>query len=496
MPEYLGYVNPATVKANPTLDWSSVINDVRDTLVQQEAERESTRQRMAKETNELSNNLNKISLGQNQGINAFLTKGVYKAKDALLENDKLYRSGKITKEQFNIIKGNLQNGFNDLNSLAKGLNDDYNKYVELSQSGKLSLIADYNQNEKGKALDISNKDLYVDPTTGSTYVATIDKDGLPDYSKLYNPAWLNNNPSYFTPKVDVLSEVSKYTKDLGKFEYVLKNPPAGGIWTTDNIADKKEFNDWLEDVANAVASDPVRMTSILGDYAKTHTLTDDVKNTSPDKIVMSRDLTTGMNTPVLTKEQKEEAKKNVKEAVLVQVNKTLKQQEGTWHGFAPNAPKEPKDQSKVPYVGEISYINKGNKTIGKVVPISGVTIKRSPGVVEQVNRVGVSNGKLFIAYTVYNGSTSISDEDAGTKGTYKDKEERIIYEDKDRNAINERLRFVGNGFDNIDSARSYFGYGPAKNQSKSQSVPKVGSVVEGYKFLGGDPANPKSWKKI
>ena len=53
MAEYLGYVNPAETKANPTLDWSSVINDVRDTLVQQEANREANRQKAKQETNEL-----------------------------------------------------------------------------------------------------------------------------------------------------------------------------------------------------------------------------------------------------------------------------------------------------------------------------------------------------------------------------------------------------------------------------------------------------------
>lgn len=497
MPEYSGYINPAEAKANPTLDWGSVINDVQSTLAKQEQQRELNRQTATKEANVLYGELSKVATGQSQTENEFITNAAYQAKKNLAEVDKLYRSGKIKANEYANIRGNMSKMFSDINESVKGLQDDYKKYVELSQSGNLSAIADYNQKQKGKAFDLSNKRLYIDPMSGKGYLATvIDSEGNIDKNNLIDPSWLKTNQSYYTPKVDVLGEVTKYAKDLGKFEYILKNPPAGGIWTTDNVAAKPEFNKWLEEATNAIAFDPVKRASILTDYAGTHTLTSDSQNKDADKIVMQRNLSTGLNTPVLTDKQEEEAKNAVKNAILVQVNKTIKQAENTWHGFAPHAPKEPKDQSKVPYVGEISYINKGDKTIGKVVPVSGVTIKRAPGVVEQVNRIGMKDGKLFMAYTVYNGSTSVNDEDAGVRGTYKDKEERIVYEDKDRNAINERLRFVGNGFSDINSARSYFGYGPARNENRSQSGPKAGSIVDGYKFLGGDPANPKSWKKI
>ena len=220
-----------------------------------------------------------------------------------------------------------------------------------------------------------------------------------------------------------------------------------------------------------MASDPVRMTSILGDYMGSYELTDDVNNKDKDKILMQRNLSTGMNTPVLTAEQEKEAKDAVKNAILLQVNSTLKQQENTYRPPAPSGGgNKPTDPNKTTFIGDPSFINKGDTTIGKVVPISGVTIKRAPGVVEQVNRVGISDGKLFMTFTSYNGSGSSIGED-GMPLTYKKKKTYTIYEDKDRNNINERLRFVGSGFSDIESAKSSLG--PVESSNKKSGYTKI-----------------------
>jgi len=465
MAEYLGYVNPAETKANPTLDWSTVINDVRDTLVQQEATREATRQKAKQETNDLYNSLNKISSGQNQGLNGFITNASYQSKNLLGEAYKLYTSGKISGKEYTNIQNNMKGSFSDINDVVKTMQTDYEKYMDLSQKGETSIIDDYNQKQKGEALDLSNKEFYVDPLTGRGYIGKI-VDGKIDQSSLQPPSWIKTNGSTFVGKVDIPKEIAPFTKDLGKFEYILQKPPAGGIWTTDNIAEKPEFKKFLDDAASSIASNPYKMATILGQVGD-YNLVDDPKQASKDNILMQRDSSTGMNKPMLTAEQEEEAKNTIKNAILSQVNKTVKQQEGTWRGFAPRSggDTKPEDPNKTTFIGEPSYINKGSKTIGKVVPISGVTIKRAPGVVEQVNRVGIRDGKLFMTYTIYNGAIGMSDDEAGSKSSYKDKKIITIYEGKDRNNINERLRFVGGDYSNIESAKSSLG--PVDSKSNS-----------------------------
>lgn len=455
MAEYLGYVNPAETKANPTLDWSTVINDVRDTLVKQETTREDTRQKAKQETNDLYNSLNKISSGQNQGLNGFITNASYQSKNLLGEAYKLYTSGKISGKEYTNIQNNMKGSFSDINDVVKTMQTDYEKYMDLSQKGETSIIDDYNQKQKGEALDLSNKEFYVDPLTGRGYIGKI-VDGKIDQSSLQPPSWIKTNGSTFVGKVDIPKEIAPFTKDLGKFEYILQKPPAGGIWTTDNIAEKPEFKKFLDDAASSIASNPYKMATILGQVGD-YNLVDDPKQASKDNILMQRDSSTGMNKPILTAEQEEEAKNTIKNAILSQVNKTVKQQEGTWRGFAPRSGGDgkPEDPNKTTFIGEPSFINKGSKTIGKVVPISGVTIKRAPGVVEQVNRVGISNGKLFVTYTAYNGTVGMTDDEI--RSSYKDKKTYTIYEDKNRNGINERLRFLGDGFSDIASAKSSLG---------------------------------------
>lgn len=479
MAEYLGYVNPAETKANPTLDWSTVINDVRDTLAKQEAGREAKRQQAKQETNDLYNSLNKISAGQNQGLNGFITNASYQSKNLLGEAYKLYTSGKISGKDYTEIQNNMKGSFTDINDVVKTLQSDYEKYMDLSSKGQTSIIDDYNQKQKGDALDLSNKEFYVDPLTGRGYIGKI-VNGKIDQSSLQPPAWIKTNGSTFVGKVDIPKEIAPFTKDLGKFEYVLQKPPAGGIWTTDNIAEKPEFKKFLDDAASSIASNPYKMATILGQVGD-YNLVDDPKQASKDNILMQRDSSTGMNKPMLTAEQEEEAKNTIKNAILSQVNKTVKQQEGTWHGFAPRSvgDSKPEDPNKTTFIGEPSYINRKRDgvTVGKAVPISGVTIKRAPGVVEQVNRVGIRDGKLFVAYTTYNGTVGMKDGDI--MSSYKDKKERIIYEDKDRNAINERLRFVGGGFSDIDSAKSSLGPIESTSSNKNSGYTNITETNKG-----------------
>jgi hypothetical protein len=175
-----------------------------------------------------------------------------------------------------------------------------------------------------------------------------------------------------------------------------------------------------------------------------------------------------MNMPMLTPEQEKEAKDAIKRAILNQVNSTIKQEENTYR--APvrgggGGSDKPDDPNKTPFIGKPSIMKrkKDGVVIGNVVPVSGVTIRRAPGVVEQVNRVGVSNGKLFVTYTAYNGTVGMTDDEI--RSSYKDKKTYTIYEDKDRNNINERLRFVGGGFSDIESAKSSLGLVNTKSNS-------------------------------
>jgi hypothetical protein len=460
MAEYLGYINPANVKANPTLDWGSVITDVQDALVNQEKLRQEKRDVAEKQSAELNKELNNISLSRSQDVNDFLLSSVYKAKDINLATDKLYRSGQIGNKQMNIIKSNIKNGFNEFDALGKNISKIQEDYAKLSESGQSSFLADYNMNQLGEALDLKNKVPYIDPTTGYMYVAPLDKNGAPDMNKLNSPKWMLSQAD-MPKKVDVNAEISKYTKDLGKFEEILKNPP-GGIWTIDDATKRPGFSEWLEKTASAIAFNPIRQASILGDSAGSeYKLTSDVNSNDKNSIIVKKDYSTGVNTPVLTKQQEEEAKNIVKNAILQQVNRTIRQDENTYRspvrsgGSGSNKQKDetPKNQ----FASSIKVLP-NNK--GAFTTMSGVNIKvgLKP---ENLPTWGIDpKGKLFVDV--------VSGESSGNEGWDPNNNIPIngkttskrYYENNDK--FKKRVPFLinpntGNRIKNIEEARSIFG---------------------------------------
>ena len=486
MAEYLGYVNPAETKANPTLDWSSVINDVRDTLVQQEANREANRQKAKQETNELYDSLSKISAGQNQGLNGFITNASYQSKNLLGEAYKLYTSGKISGKDYTNIQNNMKGSFTDINDVIKTMQTDYEKYMELSQKGQTSIIDDYNQKQKGQSLDLSNKEFYVDPLTGRGYIGTL-KDGKIDQSSLQPPSWIKTNGSTFIGKVDIPKEIAPFTKDIGKFQEVLKNPPAGGIWTIEDASRRPDFDKWLNDSANAVASNPYKMATILGQVGD-YNLVDNPNESAENKILMQRDSSTGMNMPMLTPEQEKEAKDAIKRAILNQVNSTIKQEENTYRPPAPRgsggsgSDKEPKYPSIQPTVDAGGNV---------IIPMSGVNVKTG-SITENISDWGrvANSGKLFINY---NYPVNVTDAGGNVTKTVQSKQ---VYEGSPE--FNRRLGQLinpstGKKVRSLDEAMRYVnsisgGGNTSSNKAMSQSDfnSKWAKLKSGQSLVGPD----------
>lgn len=468
MPEILGYVNAANVKANPTLDWGSVITDVQDTIVKQEQQRQATRDKMAKEYADLNKELNKISLGRTQDVNGFLTNSVYKAKEVLAEADKLYKSGKINSKQYNLMKQNISSGFNEFDALGKNISKIQEEYAKLAEQNNNSFLADFNMGQLGNSLDLKNKVPYVDPATGYMYVAPLDANGMPDLNKLDSASWMIAQAD-MPAKVNLPAEVDKYTKDLGKYEYIPKEAPAGGIWTIDNIKENPEFDTWLKNTANGIAFNDLRMASVLGDNTGgPYKATSDPNAKGEFDIVIKKDLSTGTNVPVLTDAQKKAALDVVKNQILSRVNQTLKQQEGTYRprsggGGGNNSYNPPKGQ----YSSGIEIPANGK---GAFVPMSGVNVKIGPKL-ENIPTWGIdSNGKLFVDVVTGTKKDSYALGDGSIVGETESKrysENNLEFKKRLKYLINPN---TGKRVSSLAEAKSVFG-STQSNKSKTSSDP-------------------------
>ena len=470
MPEYSGYVDRSTVGATPTLDWNTVTTNVRDTLLKQEADREATRQKLAKDTQNTLNDLSQINAGQSQTGTEYITRASYQAKDLTNELYKQYTSGLMSKEQYNIAKQNISNTFTNVNNVMKGMQADYAKYMDLSQKGELSAYSDYMQGVKGSMVNLSDKTLYFEPTTGNGYIATLDKDKKVDKNTLMDSSWLNNTQNFFDPKVKTEEEVGKYTSKMKEFTKMLSGIAHPGVWTINDVRQRPEYTKLTSDISNAVMSTPLRTASVLTDFVtdKQYSFTRDEKEASkdPNKILLKPDAN-GRFIPILNKDQELVARKAVQRVIDSQLGVKEEQVQDQWHGWAPKEPAAPKEKkvTEEPILSQPTFINKtsptGKKyTSGTAIGVENVKIKKAEGVEEVINTFGVDNGKLFLKYTKFSGKEGIRDPNTGLFSTGTSKQKFTLGEDKQAAEISGKLALIpnpytGEGFKSIKEAKDY-----------------------------------------
>jgi hypothetical protein len=377
--EYAGYVDRATVTAAPTVNWGGILTNLNKNLDANEANREATRQKQAKDTQTALEEINKMNVGQNQTGNEYITKASYQAKTLLNDAYKKYTTGQMTLEQFNIIKQNTSSSFSDVNTYMKTLQDNFLKYQELSQKGELSEYSDYMQAELGKLADLSNKTMYFNPPDGKGYIAVVDKDGKIDTKNTLETSWIKGGTSFFDPKVKVEEEVGKFTGKMKEFTRLMDTRLGKGVWTVEDPTARAEFDKMSGDISNAVASTPLRMASVLTDFVmdKKYSYTKDENEAAadPTKILLVK-TSSGVLEPKLTKEQIADGQAAIKRVIKSQLGYKETQVEETYR--APVfAPKDGKKEKPIPTTGDIKY-SSALKRNGKYIPaqryISNVSI--------------------------------------------------------------------------------------------------------------------------
>jgi hypothetical protein len=330
--EYAGYVDRATVTAAPTVNWGGILTNLNKNLDANEANREATRQKQAKDTQTALEEINKMNVGQNQTGNEYITKASYQAKTLLNDAYKKYTTGQMTREQFNIIKQNTSSSFSDVNTYMKTLQDNFLKYQELSQKGELSEYSDYMQAELGKLSDLSDKTMYFNPPDGKGYIAVVDKDGKIDTKNTLETSWIKGGTSFFDPKVKVEEEVGKFTGKMKEFTRLMDTRLGKGVWTVDDPTARAEFDKMSGDISNAVASTPLRMASVLTDFVmdKKYSYTKDEKEAAadPTKILLVK-TSSGVLEPKLTKEQIADGQAAIKRVIKSQLGYKETQVEDT-----------------------------------------------------------------------------------------------------------------------------------------------------------------------
>ena len=160
MAEYYGFKDASEVKANPTLDWSTVANKLANDLQKNEEDRQKLRDEDRKITNDNLEILGKANLGADNTINAELTRAVFENKKLQNEWYKQLQTGKMSREDYATKTQTLRNNWNVLNNVAKTKADTDKLLMDAIQSNQADALTASMAKEFGSLQNLQNKKLY------------------------------------------------------------------------------------------------------------------------------------------------------------------------------------------------------------------------------------------------------------------------------------------------------------------------------------------------
>ena len=509
MAEYYGFKDASEVKANPTLDWSTVANKLANDLQKNEEDRQKLRDEDRKITNDNLEILGKANLGADNTINAELTRAVFENKKLQNEWYKQLQTGKMSREDYATKTQTLRNNWNVLNNVAKTKADTDKLLMDAIQSNQADALTASMAKEFGSLQNLQNKKLYTDPTTGSMVIADVDETGKIIESTMKDINALNNITVNAAKRVDVPAELKPIADKVGKF--ITDN----GIRSLEDATRTDSYQKMRKLAQDSVLTSDRRIADVLvNSTGKGYFLTTDANEAAKDPLAILMKGTGNNFEVVLDPVRDAEKIKDAQETV----GKAL--------------------DNQMPWIEEVTLpkpVGRGGSGKGKEVPMptildtyqidqkkGAMTVIQDPGVevgkgrVEKVTNVGVDGtGRPFVQVGIYNTSETVGTEGGSVKASQTTKPEKIVYyyqDDVPANLKNNKNRIFSPtsfstyrtraGFNSTDELYSYLenqvGSLPRYKKQKNQTsnAPKKGQVVDGYKFLGGDPANPKSWKKI
>lgn len=429
MPEYRGIV-----KKGPEFDWGTVIEGVQKSLIDSEAARQASRDKLQKDTNDSITAMGKVTLGKDEALNVKLTEAAYNSKQAVGEYAKLVREGKASQKDFNIFNQNVMDTFNGIDAVGKNAKAAYDTYIEESKAGNLSAASDYMAQTLGLAASLKDKSITIDPKSGRGFIAGKDPNDLVEVN------WLNNQRNLLIPKVQLDKELDAQADKIAEFTKVGR-VGAGGVWTIDDATSRAGFNLFENNVANGLTSNPLSALSVLTDYGDikgqryTPTINAEEAKKDPSKIFVQLN-SSGNPEPVLTKEQDMAAKETAKRYLRERIKYEQKQVENTYRPpvFAPDRSGDGKPAPVIPTTQDIKYTT-STEVDGKKTSRSGFTmdvpvIDKSTGAAQNLKAIYIDpvTNELQMKIeekNVVDGATTVADITYSSKKT-KDKEGKDI----------------------------------------------------------------------
>jgi len=394
MATYYKYQNPSEIGAAPTLDWGTVISNVNQNLQNQEQQRYENREADKKLTNDILTKANEISLTSDPNLNALVTNVGYDIKRDKFELQKKLESGQISRSDFTIANQNTAASIAQLSQFTKTYGADYDKYLKDVQEGKTSAYADFMQKWKGGFQNFKNKKLINNPTDGRLYVAELDDKGnvMKGPLGMVPMSTLVEVKNFDDKRIDVLAETNRYAAQLKPFVDLVRD---GKIESLEALSNMPNFNDFVNNVTEAIAKNEKGYASILTDTDGTYKITGE--GASSGKNIGLKNNGAGEMIPIIDTNMTKRTRDIIKEYLIAQTGIKETGMERFAPQRAPAGDKGPKPEEVVS-AGKVvpMYSQKTNKLAGPAFNLSNVRISQGPGITQEIKSVALRNGQLVI----------------------------------------------------------------------------------------------------
>ena len=396
MATYYQYQNPSEIGAAPTLDWGTVISNVNQNLQKQEEQRYENRETDKKLTNDILTKANEVSLTSDPNLNSLIVNASYDIKRNKFELQKRLEDGQISRSDFTISNQNTAASLAQLNQFAKTYGADYDKYLKEVQEGKTSAYADFMQKWKGGFQNFKDKKLIHNPNDGRMYVAELDDKGKVKEGPLgmVPMSTLVEVKNFDDKKIDVLAETNRYASQLKPFVEMVRS---GKIESLEALSNMPDFNDFVNNVTEAIAKNEKGYASILTDTDGTYKITGE--GASSGKNIGLKNNGAGEMIPIIDTDMTTRTRNIIKEYLIAQ---TGIKETGT-AVFSPSRggtgkPPKPEDIKEAPGV---FALKQNGKVVGATFQPKNIRLQEAKGITGVLNAVGLdSKGNLTM--TGYN----------------------------------------------------------------------------------------------
>jgi hypothetical protein len=336
---YYGYV---ARDVKDQINWAKIGTDFADMLYKGEEDREKKRKEIDAETDKVIKLINESPTGLSKSLSDWSLDFGSKAKNQMLMLNRELKAGRLNPDKFIKYRQNISDGTKGIYETM----DRFKKYgaevEERIRKGVASEAERWSWSTVEKLGRFSESAAYINPTDSNVYIAPL-KDGKidTDPNNIMSPAALNRMLETKYDRFDILGSSKKIADAAAKDIRVVNK---GGIKTISNILQRPGFDEkdpskldpttklYLQlenDAVNAALyTDEVSM-SVLVDGRQVNKRTGNVYDFTTDekdpgiktgdKVYMKFNPGTSKYEPVLTEEQKEDARNVLKASIRYQL---------------------------------------------------------------------------------------------------------------------------------------------------------------------------------